>query len=528
MTKVLISDKMSPRAAEIFKERGVDFDEITGMTPEELAACIGEYDGLAIRSATKVTEEILAAATNLKVIARAGIGVDNVNIPVATEHGVVVMNTPFGNSITTAEHAIAMMFALARQIPSADRSTQDGKWEKSRFMGVELTGKTLGLIGCGNIGSIVAERALGLRMKVVAFDPYLTPERATDLGVEKVELDTLFAKADFITLHTPLTDGTRGIIDAAAIAKMKKGVRIVNCARGGLVSEADLLDGLSSGQIGGAAFDVFENEPAKENVLFGHDNFIATPHLGASTQEAQVNVAVQVAEQISDFLLDGAVTNALNMPSVSAEEAPRLQPYMVLAEQLGSFLGQITESGITQVEVEYEGHATTMNTGPLTSLMLQNLLAPVLDQTVNMVNAETIAKDRGIDVCETKHSREGDYATLIRLTVKSAKATRVIEGTLFSDQQPRVVGVMGIDLEAQLAPNMLFVTNMDEPGFIGSLGTILGEAGINIAKFNLGRETGSEHNGAMALIHVDEEISDELLAKVCALPQVKIAKALSF
>jgi len=528
MTKVLISDKMSPRAAEIFKDRGVEVDEIVGMTPEELAACIGDYDGLAIRSATKVTEEILAAATNLKVVGRAGIGVDNVDIPGATGRGVVVMNTPFGNSITTAEHAIAMMFALARQIPAADLSTQAGKWEKSRFMGVEVTGKTLGLIGCGNIGSIVAERALGLRMKVVAFDPYLTPERALDLGVEKAELDTLFAKADFITLHTPLTDGTRGIVDAAAIAKMKKGVRIINCARGGLVVEADLLDGLNSGQVGGAAFDVFENEPAKENALFGHENFIATPHLGASTEEAQVNVAVQVAEQIADYLVDGAVTNALNMPSVSAEEAPRLQPYMLLSEQLGSFLGQITESGITRVDVEYEGHATAMNTGPLTSIILQNLLSPVLDQTVNMVNAETVAKARGIDVCETKHSREGTYATLIRLTVVTENTTRVIEGTLFSDQQPRIVGIMGIDVESELAPNMLFVTNMDEPGFIGSLGTLLGSAGVNIANFNLGREAGDRQNGALALIHVDEEISDDLLSQVCALPQVKLAKALSF
>ncbi len=528
MSKVLISDKLSPRAAEIFKERGVEVDQITGMSPEELVACIGDYDGLAIRSATKVTEEILAAAPNLKVVGRAGIGVDNVDIPAATSRGVVVMNTPFGNSITTAEHAIAMMFALARQIPSADRSTQEGKWEKSRFMGVEVTGKTLGIIGAGNIGSIVAERALGLRMKVVAFDPYLSPERAIDLGVEKVEMDTLLARADFITLHTPLTDSTRGIIDAAAIAKMKQDVRIINCARGGLVDEAALLVGLNSGKIAGAAFDVFENEPAKENALFGHENFVATPHLGASTEEAQVNVAVQVAEQMADYLVDGAVTNALNMPSVSAEEAPRLKPYMVLAEQLGSFIGQIAESGITQVDVEYVGHVTTLNTSPLTSIILQSLLAPVLDVSVNMVNAETVARDRDIDVCETKHSREGDYSTLIRLTVKSQRATRVIEGTLFADQKPRIVHVMGIDVEAQLAPNMLFVTNVDEPGFIGALGTILGEAGVNIANFNLGRASSSADNGALALIHVDDEISQELLHKICGMPQVKLAKALSF
>jgi len=528
MPKVLISDKMSDRAREIFDARGIEVDVKPGMSEDELIACIGEYDGLAVRSATKATEKVIAAAANLKVIGRAGIGVDNVDIPEATARGVVVMNTPFGNSITTAEHAIAMMFALARQIPSADRSTQEGKWEKSRFMGVELTGKTLGLIGCGNIGSIVAERALGLRMKVVAFDPYLSPERAVDLGVEKADLDTLLSRADFITLHTPLTDGTRNIINADAIAKMKDGIRIVNCARGGLVNEADLLDGLNSGKVAGAAFDVFEVEPAKENALFGHENFIATPHLGASTEEAQENVAVQVAEQMADYLVDGAVTNALNMPSVSADEAPRLRPYMKLAEQLGSFIGQVTESGIKMVDVEYEGHATAVLTSPLTSIILQSLLAPVLDVSVNMVNAETVAKERDIDVCETKHSREGDYTTLIRLTVTSEKATRVIEGTLFADGEPRIVHVMGMDVEAQLAPNMLFVTNQDVVGFIGALGTLLGEAGVNIANFNLGREAGADSNGALALIHVDEEISDELLAKVCALPNVRQAKALSF
>ena len=348
MPKVLISDKMDPKAAQIFRERGVEVDEITGKTPDELKAIIGSYDGLAIRSATKVTRDILEHATNLKVVGRAGIGIDNVDIPAASAKGVVVMNTPFGNSITTAEHAIALMFALARDLPEADRSTQAGKWEKNRFMGVEMTAKTLGLIGAGNIGSIVADRARGLRMRVIAYDPFLTPERALEMGVEKVDLEALLARADFITLHTPLTDQTRNILSAENLAKTKKGVRIVNCARGGLIDEAALKAGLDSGHIAGAALDVFVEEPAKASPLFGTPGFVSTPHLGASTTEAQVNVAIQVAEQMADFLVSGGVTNALNMPSLSAEEAPKLKPYMALAEKLGSLVGQLTTGAITQ------------------------------------------------------------------------------------------------------------------------------------------------------------------------------------
>ncbi len=355
MPRVLISDDLSPRAVEIFKERGVDVTFNTKLTPDELKKEIGKYDGLAIRSATKVTKAVLEAATNLKVVGRAGIGVDNVDIPAATARGVVVMNTPYGNSITTAEHAIALMMALARELPAADRSTQAGKWEKSRFMGVELTAKTLGIIGCGNVGSIVADRALGLKMKVVAYDPFLTPERALDLGVEKVELDDLFARADFITLHTPLTEQTKNIIDAKAIAKMKDGVRIINCARGGLIVEEALKAALDSGKVAGAAIDVFPVEPAKENILFGHPRLIATPHLGASTNEAQENVALQIAEQMADYLMTGAVVNALNMPSLSAEDSARLKPYLKLAEELGSFAGQITDVGLSSVAIEYAG-----------------------------------------------------------------------------------------------------------------------------------------------------------------------------
>jgi len=430
MPKVLISDKMDPQAAKIFRERGVEVDEITGKTKDELIAIIGDYDGLAIRSATKVTKDVLAAAKNLKVVGRAGIGVDNVDIPSASAAGVVVMNTPFGNSITTAEHAIALMFALARQLPEADASTQAGKWEKNRFMGVELTQKTLGLIGAGNIGSIVADRALGLKMKVVAYDPFLTPERAKDIGIEKVELDALLARADFITLHTPLTDQTRNILSAENLAKTKKGVRIINCARGGLIDEAALKAGLDSGHIGGAALDVFVEEPASASPLFGTPNFISTPHLGASTTEAQVNVAIQVAEQMADFLMSGGVTNALNMPSLSAEEAPKLKPYMALAEKLGSLIGQLERDAIKGVSIEVEGAAAELNQKPITGAVLAGLMR-VYSDTVNMVNAPTLAKERGLDVREVRHDREGDYQTLLRVTVKTDAGERSVAGTLF-------------------------------------------------------------------------------------------------
>ena len=525
MPKVLISDKMDPKAAEIFRARGVEVDEITGKTPEELKAIIGQYDGLAIRSSTKATKEILDAATNLKVIGRAGIGVDNVDIPAASAAGIVVMNTPFGNSITTAEHAIALMFALARQLPEADASTQAGKWEKNRFMGVELTGKTLGLIGAGNIGSIVADRALGLRMKVVAYDPFLTPERAIEMGVEKVSLDDLLLRADFITLHTPLTDQTRNILSAENLAKTKRGVRIINCARGGLIDEAALKQGLESGHIAGAALDVFAVEPAKEHPLFGTPNFVSTPHLGASTTEAQVNVAIQVAEQMADFLVSGGVTNALNMPSLSAEEAPRLKPYMALAEKLGSLVGQLAHGALTNIAIESEGAAAELNQKPITGAVLAGLMR-VHSDTVNMVNAPFLAKERGLDVREVRHDREGDYHTLVRVTVGTEQGDRSVAGTLFGNQAPRLVELFGIKVEADLAGHMLYIVNEDAPGFIGRLGTTLGEAGVNIGTFHLGRrEAGGE---AVLLLSVDDEVNADLIAKVRALPGVKTAMALAF
>ena len=525
MPKVLISDELSPAAVQIFKDRGVDVDFKPGMKADELLACIDQYDGLAVRSATKVTKDVLAKATNMKVIGRAGIGVDNIDVEEATARGVVVMNTPFGNSITTAEHAIAMMFSLARDIAAANASTHAGKWEKNRFIGVELAAKTLGVVGCGNIGSIVADRALGIKMKVIAFDPYLTPERAKDIGVEKVELDDLFARADFITLHTPLTEQTRDIINAAAIKKMKDGVRIINCARGELVAEADMVAALKSGKLAAAAFDVFPKEPAKESPYFGMDNVVCTPHLGASTMEAQENVALQVAEQMSDFLMTGAVVNALNMPSVSAEDAPRLRPYMKLAEQLGGFAGQLSKDGFDSVTIDYDGHVADLNTRPLTAIVLKGLLSPLMD-TVNMVNAPVIARSRDIDVTEATHERAGDYHTLIRVTVEGKSGKRSISGTLFGGDKPRVVEVNGIPLEAEIGTHMLFVTNQDKPGFIGSLGDVLGAAGVNIATFGLGRTKAG--GDAVALVNTDQSVDTATLEKVRGLPHVVQAVALDF
>ncbi|NYZ12677.1 phosphoglycerate dehydrogenase [Azospirillum sp. RWY-5-1] len=525
MPKVLISDSLSPRAVEIFRERGIETDVRTGLKPDELAAIVGGYDGLAIRSATKVTKDILAAATNLKVVGRAGIGVDNVDVPAATARGVVVMNTPFGNSITTAEHAIALMVALARDIPTANASTHAGKWEKNRFMGVELTGKTLGVIGCGNIGSIVADRALGLKMKVVAFDPFLTPERAADLGVEKADLDTLLARSDFITLHTPLTDQTRNIIDAAALAKCKRGVRIINCARGGLVVEEDLKAALDSGQVAGAAFDVFLVEPAKTNILFGMEQVICTPHLGASTTEAQEKVALQVAEQMADYLLTGAIVNAINMPSVSAEDAPKLTPYMALCGQLGGFLGQVVRSSIRAVTVEYEGDVADLNTRPLTAVLLKGLLTPLME-SVNMVNAPTIARERDIKVSEVKRGEAADYHTLIKVTVQTESRSRTIAGSLFGGDKPRLVAIDEVPVEAELTPTMLYIRNEDKPGFIGRLGVALGDAGVNIASFHLGRVAPGVD--AVCLVSVDQPVDGPLLERISALPSVVRVELLRF
>ncbi|WP_375407892.1 phosphoglycerate dehydrogenase [uncultured Methylobacterium sp.] len=526
--KVLISDALSDAAVQIFRDRGIDVDfrPELGKDKEAFAAIIGEYDGLAIRSATKVTQKVLAQTSRLKVIGRAGIGVDNVDVPAATARGVIVMNTPFGNSITTAEHAIAMMFALARQIPQADASTQAGKWEKNRFMGVELTAKTLGVIGCGNIGAIVADRAIGLKLKVVAYDPYLSPERAIEIGVEKVELDMLLARADIITLHVPMTDKTRNILSAENLAKTKPGVRIVNCARGGLVDEVALRVALDSGHVGGAAFDVFVTEPATDNPLFGQPNVICTPHLGASTNEAQENVALQVAEQMADYLLHGAITNAINFPSISADEAPRLKPFVALADKLGSFLGQLTDAPIKGIRITYEGAVAGMNTRALTSAAVTGVLRPFLAD-INMVSAPAVARERGIVVEEVK--REGavsDFESLVHITVDAEDMPRDAAGTVFHDGKPRMIEIRSIAIDAAFSEHMLYVRNLDRPGFIGRLGTILGNAGVNVATFNLGRET--EGGNAICFCAIDAPISEAVQREIEAIPQVKRVRAVSF
>ena len=523
--KVLISDKLSPRAVDIFEARGVEVDVKTGLDPAELAAIIGEYDGLAIRSATKVTDEILAVADNLTIVGRAGIGVDNVDIPAATARGVVVMNTPHGNAVTTAEHAISMILALARQIPAANESTQAGKWEKSRFMGTEITGKTLGLVGCGNIGSIVADRAQGLKMKVIAYDPFLTPEHARRIGVEKVELDELLAAADVITLHTPLTDQTRNILSADALNRTRAGVRIVNCARGGLIDELALAAALANGHVAGAALDVFETEPARENPLFGMENVIATPHLGASTTEAQEKVALQVAEQMADFLVNGAVTNALNMASVSAEEAPILKPYMELGRKLGAFLGQVENPDLTSVSIEFDGKAAGLNPDPVVASTVAGLLGPVMD-SVNMVNAAALAASNGIALSTVRHERRCDYETLLRVTVTYGGNTRTIAGTLVGGDKARIVEVQSIPVEADFPDTLLYLRNYDKPGFIGDLGSLCGRHGINIATFHLGRrEEGGE---AIALVEIDQQIDADVMAELRGLPQVVRADLLHF
>jgi D-3-phosphoglycerate dehydrogenase len=525
--RVLISDPLAAAAVQIFKMRGVrvDFQPTLGKDSGKLAETIGGYDGLAIRSTTKVTADVLAKATRLKVVGRAGIGVDNVDVAAATAKGVIVMNTPFGNSVTTAEHAIALLFALAREIPAADASTQAGKWEKNRFMGVEITGKTLGVVGCGNIGANVAERALGLKMRVVAYDPFLSNERAKDIGVEKVELDELLGRADFITLHTPLTPQTRNILSAENIAKAQKGVRIINCARGGLVDEGALRKALDSGHVAGAALDVFSVEPATANPLFGHPHVVCTPHLGASTTEAQEKVALQIAEQMSDYLMRGAISNAVNFPSITPEEAPKIKPFLALAEKLGLFAGQVACAGVEKITVVYEGLVAEQKTRAITAAAVAGLLRPFL-QDVNAISAPTVAKERGIVVEEVTRAASSDYESLITLKAMTARSEISAAGTVFHDGKPRIVCIGDISVEAEFAPSMIYVTNEDRPGFIGRFAGLLGEADVNIATFALGRDRPG--GSAVALVAIDGEAPDVALSAIQEVPGVKQAAALAF
>ncbi|ETD78135.1 phosphoglycerate dehydrogenase [Rhodobacter capsulatus] len=525
--KVLISDELSDAAVQIFRDRGieVDFQPKLGKDKEKLAEIIGNYDGLAIRSATKVTAALLEKATNLKVVGRAGIGVDNVDKEAASKKGVIVMNTPFGNMITTAEHAIAMMFAVARQIPEASASTHAGKWEKSKFMGVELTAKTLGVIGAGNIGGIVCDRAKGLKMKVIAYDPFLSEEKAEKMGVEKVELEELLRRADFITLHVPLTDSTRNILSRENLAKTKPGVRIINCARGGLVDEEALAEMLKSGHVAGAAFDVFSVEPAETNPLFNLPNVVCTPHLGASTSEAQENVALQVAEQMANYLLDGAVENALNMPSMTADEARVMGPWVKLAEYLGAFIGQMTDEPITAINVTYDGTASTMNLRALECAVIAGIMSRV-NPDVNMVSAPVIAKERGIQLSTTTQDKSGVFDGYIKITVVTDKRERSIAGTCFSDGKPRFIQIKGINVDAEVGRHMLYTTNKDVPGIIGKLGTLLGENKVNLANFTLGRAAAGGE--AIAIAYLDEALDAKVVSELEATGLFQQVKPLEF
>ncbi|MBA4371689.1 MAG: phosphoglycerate dehydrogenase [Thermodesulfovibrio sp.] len=516
--KVLVSDNISAKGVEILKKAGLEVDVKTGMKPDELMACIGEYHGLVIRSATKVTAEVIGAATNLKVIGRAGSGLDNVDKAAASKKGIVVMNTPGGNTVTTAEHTIAMLFAVARSIPQATASMKAGKWEKKKFMGIELFNKTLGILGLGAIGSQVAKKALGLEMNVIAYDPFLSEEKARDMGIRKVEVNEIFSESDFITIHAPMTAETKNIINANTISTMKNGVRIINCARGGIVNEQDLYEALKSGKVGGAALDVFEKEPPDGNPLLTLDNLICTPHLGASTEEAQENVALAVAEQIADYLVHGTIRNAVNFPSIPSDQIPRLQPYITLAEKLGSFASQMFVGGAKEIVVEYHGDAAAVNTAPVTIAALKGYLTPILLETVNFVNAPFIAKERGIEVKEVKSSEAGDYQSMIALRIKSKDKEFYLAGTLFSKKDPRVILIDNFKVEIVPDDVLLLIYNNDKPGVIGNIGNTLGKNNINIARMHFGRETAG--GMAISVVSIDSNPSAEVIEEIRKLPNI--------
>jgi D-3-phosphoglycerate dehydrogenase len=510
MFKVLIADKLSDEAVKIFSDNGIEAIVKNGLDETALIEALQDCDGLVVRSATKATKKVIESCQKLKVIGRAGIGVDNVDLEAATSNGKVVMNTPFGNSVTTAEHAITLILSTARQIPYASQTTHEGKWEKSSIKGIEVTGKYLGIIGCGNIGTIVAQRALGLQFKVLAFDPFLQDKKAEELGLEKVSLEDLFKRSDFITLHTPLTEKTKNIIGKDSFKKMKKGVRIINCARGGLVDEDALKENLESGHVASAALDVFVNEPPKGSSLLGTKNLILTPHLGASTTEAQEKVALQIAEQISDYLKTGAIMNAVNTFSLTAKEYSAVRPYLALCNLLGGFAGQLTENAIKSVQVEFEGNASTINTQPLMQTIVYSLLKPTMDN-VNVINSLLVAKSKSIEISEVKHQKQSEYQTLVKLSITTDKQTRSVSGTLFAGK-PRVVEVKGIEIEAELSKHNLYISNQDKPGFIKDLSKILADNNINIATFNLGRK--SSGGEAIALISTDSSIEQSVLENI--------------
>ncbi|HSL99063.1 MAG TPA: phosphoglycerate dehydrogenase [Candidatus Limnocylindria bacterium] len=523
--KILALDNLQKVGLDVFAREGIEVDVKGKMTPEELAAVIDSYDGVVVRGATKATALVFEKVSRLKVIGRAGSGTDNIDKVAATKKGVVVMNTPGGNTITTGEHAIALMMSLARQLPQASSSMKEGKWEKSKFMGTELTDKVLGVVGLGNIGKVVAERGLGLKMVVIGSDPYVSKEDAAKLGVELVSLDELYQRSDFITFHTPLTPETKNMVNAASLAKMKKGVCLINCARGALVNEPDLLTALESAHVKGAALDVFPVEPPPADTpLLKHPNIILTPHLGAATTEAQEKVAVLIAEQICDFLKKGTIRNSVNFPSVSAELLPTLKPFLDLCEKLGSFHGQLLASPLKELKVEYLGEVGKLTTAPLTISVLKGLLKYQTEE-VNLVNARMVAEERGIKVAEATAAKSEDYASLVRVVAVTGEGETSVAGTVFGTT-PRIVKINLFPIDAELTGGMLMLSNLDVPGVVGRVGTFLGEKGINIAGFNLGRK---EPGGtAVSLINVDNAIPERVLEQLSKLPNITAAKYLTF
>ncbi len=525
--KVLISDNLASIGAEVLEREGLEVDINTGLAPEELVKIIPAYDGLVIRSATKVTQEIIEAADNLKVVGRAGIGLDNVDIPAASKRGIIVMNAPDGNATTAAEHAISMMMSLTRNVPQATASMKEGKWEKKKFMGREVTGKVFGIVGIGRIGSIAADRAMGLKMKVIAYDPHMPKEMVEKLGIELVTLDELCQRADFISVHVPFTKETKNLLSTDQFKTMKNTAMFIDCARGGVVDEEALYEALKNGEIAGAALDVFAVEPTtKDTPLLSLDNFICTPHLGASTTEAQDNVAEVIGQQMADYLKTGTVTNAVNVPSVSADVLSKVGPFISLAEMLGSFHMQIAQGGVEEVDVEFIGDLAEMETGPITVAFLKGLFTPILKDAVNFVNAPLIAKERGIKVVESKTSQEEDFTSLLSIRVKTSERDNILSGTVFGKNEPRLVRLNNFRLEALPAGPMLFVRNQDVPGVIGALGTTLGASGVNISRMTVGREPESKRN--IILLNTDTVVNKDVLQKVLDLDNVDDAMELEF
>jgi len=524
--RVLVSDDLSPEAVRILQAAGLDVDVKVGLKPDQLEAIVGAYDGLAVRSATKVNAKLLEKASRLKVVGRAGVGVDNVDLEAATRRGVVVMNTPGGSSVTVAELALAHVLALSRHVPAATASVKAGKWEKKKFQGHELAGKVLGVVGIGAIGGALVERAVAMHMRVVAYDPFISPEAAAKLGAELVDLDTLWTTADVVSLHVPLTEQTRNLVNASTLARMKKGALLVNCARGGIVDEKALADALTSGHLGGAALDVFEKEPPPpDHPLFAVESFVCTPHLGASTEEAQSAVAVAVAEQLAAFLVRGEVKNAVNVPGLPREVMDQLAPYLPLAERLGSLAAQLAPPGAAEVTVEVSGELASVPMKPLANRALVGILRHFLDTPVNEVSAPAIAKDRGVVVREMRSAEAADYASLVTVRLRGGAGEAQVAGTVYGKRDARVVGVNGFRLEAVPEGHVLVCENDDAPGVVGNLGHTLGAAGINIARISLSRL--EDRSRAFAYLNVDSPAGPDVLEKVRALPHVRSVRAIA-